>query len=248
MLYNRNDQYVGASLRKYGECSIGETTLFGLIVQPGTTVLEIGANIGMHTIDLSRLVGPAGAVHAFEPQRLVFQVLCANLALNSRPNVFTYQAAVGADSGTLLVPWLDPDANHNFGGVSLFGAQKGESVPVLTIDGLGLRACHLIKVDVEGMETEVLRGASATIARFRPMLYVENDRSDRSAELIALVQSYGYRLYWHLPPLYNAENFRGDTENIFGNIVSINMLCVPSEVPQTLAMFREVTGPSDTWQ
>jgi FkbM family methyltransferase len=247
MLYNRNDQYVGTSLRKYGDFSAGEAALFDLIVQPGTTVLEIGANIGAHTVALSRLVGAVGAVYAFEPQRLVFQVLCANLALNSCPNVFTYQAAVGARVGTLLVPPLDPDASNNFGGLSLSGATQGECVPVLTVDGLNLGACDFIKVDVEGMEAEVLRGAAATIKRFRPMLYLENDRAGESAELIGLVQSYGYRLYWHTPPLYDAGNYRDDAENIFGNIVSVNMLCVPTEVPQTLAMFREVTGPTDTW-
>lgn len=247
MLFNKNDQYVGASLRKYGECSIGETKLFELIVLPGSTVLEVGANIGMHTIGLSRQVGPAGTVHAFEPQRIVFQALCANLALNSCPNVFSHQAAVGSVGGSLLVPWLDPATPANFGGLSLLGAKAGETVPMLTVDGLELGACHLIKVDVEGMEAEVLRGAAGTIGRFRPLLYVENDRDEGSAELIALIQSYDYRLYWHVPALYNAENFRGDPENIFSQLVSVNMLCVPVEVPQTLTMFREVSSPTDTW-
>ena len=247
MLYNQNDQYVGASLRKYGECSRGETLLFQIVVQPGMTVLEISANIGMHTIDLARLVGPAGVLHAFEPQRLVFQVLCANLALNSVANVFTHQVAVGKRSGTLLVPRLDPNQHGNFGGLSLLGAEHGEEVPLITVDSLELDACHLLKVDVEGMETEALQGAAATIGRFRPMLYVENDRPERSAELIRTIQSYGYRLYWHLPYPYNEENFRADPENIFGNTVSVNMLCFPVELPQALASFREVTSPEDTW-
>jgi FkbM family methyltransferase len=246
MLFNRHDQYVGASLRKYGECSIGETNLFGVLIQPGMTVLEIGANIGMHTIDLSRLAGPTGVVHAFEPQRLVFQSLCANLALNSCANVFTYHAAVGAEAGSLLVPWLDPNAGANFGGLSLLGARHGERVPQITVDQLGFGECHFIKLDVEGMEIEALLGAAATIARAWPILYVENDRFERSADLIGLVQSYGYRLYWHEPTLYNANNFRADAENIFGDIVSVNMLCVPTEVPHDLKMFREVSGPADT--
>jgi FkbM family methyltransferase len=248
MLYNRNDIYIGASLRKYGEFSGGETALFGIIVQPGMTVLDIGANIGAHTIELSRLTGPSGAVHAFEPQRLVFQVLCANVALNSRTNVFTYHAAVGACVGTLLVPLLDPKRANNYGALSLPGAQCGETVPVLTIDSMGIAACHIMKVDLEGMEAEALLGAAATIARFRPVLYVENDRADRSADLISLIQSYGYRLYWHLPPLYSPTNFRGDPENMFGNTISANMLCIPAEVPQSaLTGLREVTGPSDQW-
>ena len=247
MLYNRNDIYIGASLRKYGEFSGEETALFRLIVQPGRTVLDVGANIGAHTIDLSRLVGAAGAVHAFEPQRLAFQLLCANVALNNRANVFTHQAAVGAASGTLRVPSLDPAIRNNYGGLSLLESQSGETVPLVTIDGLDLGDCQFIKIDVEGMETEALRGAVKTIDRFRPILYVENDRQAQSAELIGLVQSFGYRLYWHLPPLYVPGNFRGDAENIFGKKVSVNMICIPTEIPQaSLTNLREVTGPADS--
>jgi len=247
MLYNRNDIYIGASLRKYGEFSAGESALFRLIVQPGRTILDVGANIGVHTIDLSHLVGPAGAVHAFEPQRLMFQVLCANVALNSLTNVFAHQVAVGATSDTLLVPSLDPGQRNNYGGLSLVDHQPGERVPLVTIDSLDLPDCQFIKIDVEGMETEALRGAAATIARFRPILYVENDRQARSVELIGLIQQYDYRLYWHLPPLFSADNFRADTDDIFGDTVSVNMICVPAEIPQSaLTNLREVTGPADS--
>jgi hypothetical protein len=97
------------------------------------------------------------------------------------------------------------------------------------------------------MEIEALHGAAATIERFRPLMYVENDRKDRSAALIARIQSYGYRLYWHLPPLYRPNNFRGDAENIFGGKVSVNMICIPHEIPQAaLTNLREVKGPDDT--
>jgi FkbM family methyltransferase len=247
VLFNRNDTYIGASLRKYGEFSGEETELFRLIAQPGRTVLDVGANIGAHTVDLSRFVGPSGVVHAFEPQRLVFQLLCANVALNSCMNVFTNQVAVGAIVDTLLVPSLDPGQCHNYGGLSLLDSQPGEPVPLITIDSLGLRDCQFIKLDVEGMETEALHGAVATIERFRPILYVENDRRGRSEELIGLLQSYRYRLYWHLPRLYRANNFRADAENIFGDKVSVNMICIPVEVPQsTLTNLREVTGPTDS--
>jgi len=248
MIFNRNDIYIGASLRKYGEFSSGETSLFDIIVQPGMTVLDIGANIGVHTVDLSRLVGPTGLVYSFEPQRLLFQVLCGNVALNSCANVFTHCAAAGAVSDTLLAPRLDPNGRGNYGGLSLSDTQQGEPVPLITIDGLSLSACHIIKLDVEGMETEALQGAVATIRRFRPILYVENDRQARSAELIGLIQSYDYRLYWHLPPLYNPANYRSDTENIFGNTVSVNMICIPIEIPQSaLTGLSEVTFPTDVW-
>jgi hypothetical protein len=121
-------------------------------------------------------------------------------------------------------------------------------VRVVTVDSFNLDACHFIKFDIEGMEIEALRGAAATIARSRPVLYVENDRESRSADLIDLLQRYGYRLYWHLPPLYSPDNFRGISENIFGDIVSVNMICIPAEIPQvSLTNFREVSGPDDVW-
>src|SRR5258708_18853798 len=82
MLYNKYDIYMGGSLQKYGEFSVGEQEIFAQIVRPGTLLVEVGANIGAHTVELSRMAGRDGEVHAFEPQRIVFQALCANLALN----------------------------------------------------------------------------------------------------------------------------------------------------------------------
>lgn len=243
MLFNRHDMYVGASLRKYGEFSRGESELFARLVGPGGVVIEVGANIGAHTVELSRLVGPQGAVIAFEPQRLVFQLLCANLALNSCANVYALQAAIGAEPGSIAVPLLDPNATNNFGGLSLLGATGGERVPLRTIDEFGLQSCQLMKLDLEGMEVEALRGAARTIGATRPLLYVENDRAERSAELIGLLLSWNYRLYSHMPPLFSPDNFAGDGENLFGNIVSINLLCLPAERNITVEGLAEVTAP-----
>jgi FkbM family methyltransferase len=248
MLFNRHDQYVGASLRKYGEFSPGESALFRQIVAPGMTVLEIGANIGAHTVELSRLAGEAGSVHAFEPQRLMFQLLCANLALNSRRNVCAHRIAIGETRTFARIPAPDPTQPANFGGISLLQEGAGEDVPVMRVDDFVVQACHVMKIDVEGMEVPALRGARDTIRRLRPLLYVENDREESSAMLIALLLEFGYRLFWHLPPLFSPQNFRNDPENIFGDIVSINLLCVPAERHQDIAGFPPVTGPDDDWR
>jgi FkbM family methyltransferase len=242
LLFNRHDQYVGRSLRKYGEFSPGEGALFRQIVRPGMLVVEVGANIGAHTVELSRLAGRQGLVLAFEPQRLMFQTLCANLALNSCGNVHAFQYAIGAASGELMVPILAPDQPNNFGGLSLVGATNGERVPLRPIDDFNLTACHVLKLDLEGMEVEALRGAERTIAAHRPIIYAENDREERSAELISLLLAYRYRIYRHLPPLFSPENFAGDIENIFGNTVSINILCVPGE-QDVKVDGQEITAP-----
>lgn len=245
MLANRNDIFVGASLIRLGEYVAGEWDLFRQLLAPGQTVVEVGANIGSHTVPMARALLPGGRLIAFEPQRLIFQTLCANLALNSLPNVTALHCGVGDGSGTAEFPVPSPDKPQNFGGVG-FGTGAGERVALMTIDQLALPACHLIKIDVEGMEAAVLRGAADTLRRCRPLLYLENDRRDTSPELIRLVQDAGYKAFWHLPALFNAENFNGVREPLFPNIVSINMFCLPQESSLVLKGFPAVEGP-DHW-
>lgn len=225
MLFNMHDVYIGKSMDLYGEFSEGEIQVFQQILKPGMMVVEVGANIGAHTVFLAQAVGPAGRVLAFEPQRVVYQTLCANIALNSITNVDCRNAAVGEAPGQLLVPQLDYTQENNFGGLGLGEYQSGEQVPIVTLDSFGLTHCAMLKIDVEGMEKNVLEGAKATIARCQPVLYVENDRKDRSAALIRMIDSLGYNMYWHLPPMFNPDNFNRNPVNVFGNIVSINMIC-----------------------
>ncbi len=248
MVYNKFDIYVGGSLKQYGEFSVGEQEAFRNLVTPGSIVVEVGANIGAHTVDLSRLVGPDGEVHAFEPQRIVFQTLCANLALNQCTNVFARQEAVGAELGTIVVPAVNPATRMNFGGVSLVNVAHGEPVRLVTLDSLDLPACHMLKVDVEGMEVEVLKGAGQTIQTYRPVMYLENDRDERSQELLSRVLDLDYAVYWHLPRIYRSDNFAGEKEDIFNGVVSVNILCIPNEVGTNVVGLRRVTTADDSWR
>jgi len=248
MVFNKNDVYIGRSLERYGEFSQGEVELFESVVCPGDTVVEAGANIGAHTVRLAQLVGKAGRVFAFEPQRIVFQALCGNVALNGLANVHAIAAALGDDVGRIVVPALDYAAENNFGGLGLGQYSSGEQVPVETIDRLQLDNCRLIKIDVEGMEHGVVRGARATIEKYRPVLYVENDRTEHSAALISLIMSLGYRLYWHLPKMFRPDNYYGNDTNIFGNIVSVNMVCVDDQSELKFDELTLITDPRSNWQ
>ena len=236
MLGLRGDRFVTRSLELYGEFSGLEERLFEQILKPGMWVVEAGANIGAHTVPMARLCAP-GPLYAFEPQQRVFQILCANLALNDVRNVLAYPDAVGAENGHVFLPPLDYGAVFNFGGVSILppDAQQGIRTPVVTLDSLELPACHVIKIDVEGFEPQVLRGAQATIMRHRPVLYVENDRAQNQQEVISLIDELGYRQYWHTPPLYDPKNPNGCAENVFPGIVSVNLFCLPKERPDDVA-------------
>lgn len=242
-LYNRHDIYVGRSLELYGEFSYGETQLFEQIVKPGGIVLDIGANIGCHSVRLAQLVGPKGMVLAFEPQHLVFQLLCANGGLNNLVNLRAYCMALGRENGSIRVPVMDPNIDNNFGGLGLGEFDFGEVVDLRPLDSFKLPRCQLMKIDVEGMEAEVIGGALETIERCKPVLYVENDRPEKSENLIRLIDSMNYDMYWHLPPLYNPKNFAENDENVFGKIVSKNMLCIHNSREQNITGLPRVEVP-----
>jgi hypothetical protein len=167
------------------------------------------------------------------------------MALNGMTNVDAYWAAVGAQPGYVTVPRLDPTAAANFGATSLIWGHPGDKVRLMTIDELELSACRMIKVDVEGMELDALRGGEATISRLRPILYVEND--GREAGLIEFILNLGYRAWWHLPAYFSPENARGSADNVFEQGISVNMVCVHDSVPVTVSGAEPVAGPNDEW-
>jgi len=97
-----------------------------------------------------------------------------------------------------------------------------DAVPVYTLDGIGLNRCPtLLKIDVEGMELAVLRGARATIARCRPVLFFENNCVRGSRDILAFATSpasrggLGMECHWVVEPYFNAGNFFGNATSIF---------------------------------
>jgi len=240
MLYNVNDQFVGRAFDLYGEWSEGEVEVFRQIIRPGDVVIDVGANIGARTIFFARAVTEAGQMWAIEPHRLAFQTLCANVALNSLTNVWCMQAAAADVPGAVRVPHLNPRRPQNFAGLSLDQDRLGEQVQVIRLDSLPLSRCRLIKADVEGMERQALIGAAGLIEKFKPVLYVESDREEFHADLIRHIASIGYRAYWHRPPLFNSANFLRNPRNVFGTIVSINLLCVPTSQPAVIQGLKPV--------
>ncbi len=262
VLYNRNDTVIGRLIELYGDYFETEVAVFRQFVGPGDVVLDVGANIGAHTLALARLAGPGGAVYAFEPQRLVFQNLCANIALNSLANVHCVNAAASDTAALLHLYDTDPDVANNFGGVELGmvdGAPGGAPVPQLVLDDfLAIDRLKLVKIDVEGMEAPVLRGARRTLARFKPVLYVENAYVDRSPELVRLLGELGFRLYWHLPVYVTADNYFGRADRLYpvafvdrggahldGIGFAINLLCVHASLDVGINGLRPVTDPEE---
>jgi FkbM family methyltransferase len=246
MLFFSNDHYVGRSLDLYGEFCEGEYELFAQILRPGMTVVDAGASIGVHTLGFAELVGPSGQVFAFEPQRALYHLLCGNLALNGYSRVSAFQAGLASTARNITVAVAEVGESVALGGAN--DTQPScEQVPTATLDSFGLLQCHFIKVDVDGMELDLLKGAIETLSNHNPVLYVANNQRSNSPELIQWLLDRQYRLYWHLPPLYNPQNYFQDSMNVFAGIVSTNMLCVPASLGGNIENFQEITSPNDHW-
>lgn len=168
-------------------------------VVPGTTALDVGAHIGSITVPMARAVGPRGRVYAFEPQKKVFRELVHNLRLNGLAQATALRFAAGAKDEVIH---MAPEAEHD--GQTAVGA-GGDEVELRTIDGFGFGDVSLVKIDVEGFEAEVLKGAAETIRRCRPVLIIEITRAHHYDELDAkekarvdesrrLVRELGYTL------------------------------------------------------
>lgn len=244
-LYNLHDHYIGKALELYGEYAEQEMQLFASLLSHDDHVIEVGANIGTHTIPLAKAV-PHGSVHAFEPQPVVFQNLCANLSANCCENALAWPSAVGSEKGRLVVPPVDYASPGNFGGISLKASGEGVSIEVLRLDDYarGFESLRLLKIDVEGMEKQVIDGGKETIKRLRPIMYVENDRIEQSQALIEALFDLEYRLYWHIPRLFNPDNYFNNHENIYGSVAAFNMFCVPVEMEVEVRDAQEIVDSS----
>ena len=247
-LANPKDMYIGRSMIEYGEFSELEWSLLNQVIRPGQVVIEAGANMGSFTVPIASKVGRNGIVYAFEPQIAIFQQLCANLALNDLVNVQAFNAGCGDQPGWMGIVRPDPAVERNYGGFALENLKGGNQtrVRIEALDeALDPPNLHLIKADVEGMETAVINGARGLIQQFRPAMYLEAHNPEDTPAQIALLQELDYQMWWHRPWMFNKANFAGRDENVFGNTVSNNILCMPAERKATINGARAVTGPDD---
>jgi FkbM family methyltransferase len=163
------------------------------LLSPGGSMWDVGASIGFHTIVASRAVGPDGQVAAFEPLAANLARLRRSIELNAMSNVLVRPVAVSDTCGTAIF-FRAPSAA--MGSLVAPAASLGEhTVPTTTLDQelKSLREPSLVKIDVEGGELSVLRGATELLSRVRPVLIVELLTADRVVEVRTVVPWYQFQ-------------------------------------------------------
>ncbi|MEO8149871.1 MAG: FkbM family methyltransferase [Bacteroidia bacterium] len=173
------------------------------LVKPGMTIIDVGVNFGETLLNFSKFTGSNGQVYGFEPMPYIYQKCLHNISLNQFKNITLENLALSDQTEKLIIN--DP-MNGNSGG-TFVSRNPNPNPGKITINALTLdqyvsqhqiKNMHLIKIDVEGFETNVLRGAMQTLTNFKPILYIElSDQNlkragSSSIELIKLLQQHQY--------------------------------------------------------
>lgn len=184
----------------YGAFRPEISKLLNRMLRPGHVAFDIGANIGMHTIIMANCVGPTGRVHCFEPDPHPLGRLKRNLALNGLDFVECHQAALSAKTETRRF-FLHDETIGNFANASLHAANVGKEteaidVEVLSLDDFVARnpvpRLDVIKLLAQGEEWNVLQGARATIAKYRPKIFFLYEPSYWQRQNLVLMDAVGF--------------------------------------------------------
>jgi FkbM family methyltransferase len=174
-------------------------------LKEGFVTMEIGANIGAHTLLIARKSGESGTVYAIEPTDYARTKLLKNISLNpdiaSRIHVHNFLISDTVEEN----PRRDIRSSWPAKAKMEWKPKEQVSSPVTTVDSLasdlGLTRLDLIKIDIDGYDFRALVGAAATIEKFKPLIFVElsewalQENGSSVAEILELLTSKGYRGY-----------------------------------------------------
>jgi FkbM family methyltransferase len=210
---------IGAELLETGAFATGETLVLKQLLGErrkyrgdGVVVLDCGANIGIFSVEIAKYIAGWGQLLALEPQERLFYALAGNLVLHNCSNARARWLAVDAEEGLIDFPEPDYAAPGSFGSFELrqtletLGTENiGQNinydkptsrVRCVKIDTCGLERVDLIKLDIEGMELDALKGAVETLKRDQPIIFVEVAKVDRE-DVENLLKPLGYKLFAH---------------------------------------------------
>ena len=217
-IHFRNDDPIGASLRYYGEWAQQEFDFFDQILNTHSNVLDVGANIGTHAVYFSKKCNQ-GNVVAIEPQIYIFEMLAANLLINGCYNAVPIHAGAASKSGTAKMVNFNPFVEHkiNYGEFKINdNSDRGIDTNIVTLDAYSsLNRFNLIKMDVEGLEVDVLNGATKILKEHKPFLYIEFNNKEGNDELLNKIYELDYVPYWHIYTKHNPNNHNKQVKNVW---------------------------------
>ncbi|MDX5371663.1 MAG: FkbM family methyltransferase [Pseudomonadaceae bacterium] len=220
------DDLISNSLRQYGEWAQCEIETLCSFINAGDTVIDAGAYIGTHSRAFSAQVGKNGKVFAFEPAPDSFEVLAHNARCAPLQNIHAKNLGLGAaqESRTLHIE----EEQHNRASASAEGKHTTDDIQIQVqpLDSCNIPRVSFMKVDVEGMELQLLKGAEHTIRRDLPIIFLEVNTLQGSYEFLHWADEHGYAAFGINVPAFNPCNYTGQTANIFGSAREVALLLI----------------------
>lgn len=227
--YLRSDDPIGKALSHYGEWAGVEIEFLRQFIPEGGVAVDIGANIGTHTLAFSRYVGAQGTVYACEPHPQIFNILKENVEANALRNVKLIQAGVGRAADTLYCEPISAEVSVNAGRTELRHQpiDEGWAVKVISLDEMALDRCDFVKIDAEGMEPDVLLGMNRLLNDLKPVLYIECNTIAQGVRVLDRIEGFDYTTMLVSTKAFNQDNFAKRADNFFGVARESALLCLP---------------------
>jgi hypothetical protein len=217
--YLPDEPVVGESLGWYGEYLQPQVDLLGRLMRPGATVLEADAGVGAHAVFLGKALGAAGHLFLYEPRPVVQRILRQNLAANRVMNVTLMRRALGRRSATEAA------------------AAGPTAVVTETLDELQLERLDWLKINEGALALEVFDGATDTLWRLRPLLFMAAPDEPTLTELAHRAQEFSYRCWRMETALFNPANFNRRDADIFPPTRTVlALLAIPEEIDVDVAL------------
>jgi FkbM family methyltransferase len=206
----------------------------------GKNIIDIGANLGFHSLEFADLVGDTGIVYAFEPQRLIYYQLCSNIILNGYDNIYAYNVALGDRNEVVLIENADYYSNEtiNIGNahINAFTNNHNNKTQLVKLDDYNFKDISIIKIDVQGYEPYVIDGAVNTIIQNQPFIFIEVEYPQ--------LQVYGFTVddvFNRLVKLgYTIKKIKNETNIVdYVGISSQIPIVIPEKIVRT---YKDVNG------
>ncbi|WP_430418539.1 FkbM family methyltransferase [Phenylobacterium sp.] len=241
-----NDDTISAALRDSGEFAKPESDLIrDYMTAVGHGVLiDVGANLGAISLPVAKAC-PQSMILAIEANRSMAGVLVANVHLNGLGNVEVYHAAAGRDRGLTRFPDPTLQSSGNLGAIhAQTPVRRMTPTRLLKLDEFATADVRFVKIDVEGHEPDVLRGASRLLNEVRPVFLIEaNPSGPRRAESAQILLDAGYELFWFFAPFRTPTSERRvPSANDDGDM---NYLALPPGVPRLWDLPRAHTAEDE---
>jgi FkbM family methyltransferase len=207
--FPERDAVIGPSLKYFGEFARTEVDFLSAHMDGTGSLLDVGANIGAISLPLAK-AHPDWRILGFEAHRRLAALYAANAISNGLRNVEPFHVAVGSERALAEFPSPDMSGTKNFGETSFADDGAKEPVLMLPLDEVAPTDTRIVKVDVEGFEGEVFKGAKRLLEA-GPLWLFEWKSPGASGEHIDLFRAASYDVFWFFAPFVTPTNPKGMT-------------------------------------